>query len=108
MESKTITFELPSNVDIKNVNLPKNYTLFINELKRFAFGDDDDDGSGIYRAGNYYHGMTPDEYDRFISDMWIGIVLTIIMVFIVFALCFWYTYHKFQQWKISCRCFFVK
>lgn len=124
-----ISFEISSDFEVKTFKLPQNYTLFVNELRKLAFGNDagmDDANSDIGNSGgggggnndnnnnnnnNYYHhhynnhGMTDAEYARFVSDMWIGIVLTMLMVLIVFALCFWYMYHKFQQWKRSCKCF---
>lgn len=94
---------------VETIRLPRNYTLFVNELKRFTFGGED---VGVTEQGGVdsvnvmphnRHGMTDAEYERFVSDMWIGIVLTMLMVIIVFALCFWYMYHKFQQWKRSCK-----
>lgn len=95
-------------IAVEAIRLPRNYTLFMNELKRFTSFGAAADGSGGDHGGmmmpHNRHGMTDAEYDRFVSDMWIGIVLTMLMVFIVFALCFWYMYHKFQQWKRSCKC----
>ncbi|XP_037033959.1 uncharacterized protein LOC119072774 [Bradysia coprophila] len=87
METK-IEYEISTDLDLEN--LPSNYTLFVHELQRIAFGRE---------KSNYQHGMSPDEYERFVNDMWIGIVLTMLMVIIVFSLCTWYMYHKFQQWK---------
>lgn len=72
----------------------RNYTLFVHELERIAFGKEN---------SNFQHGMLPHEYDRFVNDMWIGIILTILMVFIVFTLCSWYMYHKLKQWKRHCK-----
>lgn len=95
-EEPKIIFDIPSDIDVKQLHLPRNYTLFVHELKRFAFGADTS-------SHHLAHGMSDEEYNRFVSDMWIGIVLTLLMVFIVFALCFWYMYHKFQQWKRSCK-----
>lgn len=102
MDESKIIFDIPSDLDVKELQLPKNYTLFVHELKRFAFG-----GTSDTPTHHHTHGMTDEEYNRFVSDMWIGIVLTLLMVFIVFALCFWYMYHKFQQWKRSCKFFFL-
>ncbi|RZF33951.1 hypothetical protein LSTR_LSTR010434 [Laodelphax striatellus] len=41
------------------------------------------------------------EYDRFISDVWIGVVLTLMVLSCVGCLCSCFLYHKFQQWKRS-------
>lgn len=90
-------------IAVETIRLPQNYSLFVKELKRFTFGSDAGGGDSTISPGYNRHGMTDAEYDRFVSDMWIGIVLTMLMVFIVFALCFWYMYHKFQQWKRSCK-----
>lgn len=96
------------DIAVETIRLPRNYTLFMNELKRLtSFGSSGDNSGGSSDHGGMplhnRHGMTDAEYDRFVSDMWIGIVLTMLMVCIVFALCFWYMYHKFQQWKRSCK-----
>lgn len=105
-EEQRISFEIPSEFGVET----KNYTLFVNEIRRFAFSNEPDNYSVTNGHNNnnnnnnhHNHGMSDEEYARFVSDMWIGIVLTMLMVFIVFALCFWYMYHKFQQWKQSCK-----
>ncbi|XP_075214751.1 protein commissureless 2 homolog isoform X2 [Lycorma delicatula] len=41
------------------------------------------------------------DYDRFISDVWIGVVLTLMVLSCVGCLCSCLLYHKFQQWKRS-------
>lgn len=107
-EEQRISFEIPSEFGVETIKLTKNYTLFVNEIRRFAFGNEPNTNStatnGYINSNNHHnHGMSDEEYARFVSDMWIGIVLTMLMVFIVFALCFWYMYHKFQQWKQSCK-----
>lgn len=105
-EEQRISFEIPSEFDVETIKLTKNYTLFVNEIRRFAFGTEpnSDVTNAHFNNNNHHnHGMSDEEYARFVSDMWIGIVLTMLMVFIVFALCFWYMYHKFQQWKQSCK-----
>ena len=107
MVEETITIELPtSGVDIKTINLPRNYTLFIDELKRIALGGSRADNSPVL-SHIINHGMTQDEYDRFVNDMWIGIILTLLMLFIVFSLCFWYMFHKFQHWRANCKFFIL-
>lgn len=90
METK-IEYEISTDLDI---NATRNYTLFVHELERIAFGRENP---------NFKHGMSSAEYERFVNDMWIGIILTMLMVLIVFSLCVWYMYHKFQQWKRHCK-----
>lgn len=105
-EVQRISFEIPSEFGVETIKLTKNYTLFVNEIRRYAFGSQPDNYNvtNDHNNNNHHnHGMSDEEYARFVSDMWIGIVLTMLMVFIVFALCFWYMYHKFQQWKQSCK-----
>lgn len=102
--------EIVAVEDVETIRIPHNYTLFVEELKRLTFGGDkvannnNNNNNGLLSALHNRHGMSDDEYDRFVSDMWIGIVLTMLMVMIVFALCFWFMYHKFQQWKRTCKC----
>lgn len=128
VDQPKISFEISSDFEVKTFQLPQNYTLFMNELRKLAFGNEADGGetssSDVFinqhqphnnnnanqnnnnpnmNFHHYNHGMSDAEYARFVSDMWIGIVLTMLMVLIVFALCFWYMYHKFQQWKRSCK-----
>lgn len=83
-----------------SVQLPRNLTLIFNELQRFSFRSED--SLQPYKT----RGMTDEEYSRFVSDMWIGIVLSMLVVFIVLALCLWFLFHKFQQWKRQCKCVF--
>lgn len=89
METK-IEYEILTDLDLKTISTQRNITLFVHELER-AFGKE--------KSSNFHHGMSTAEYERFVNDMWIGIILTMLMVLIVFSLCTWYMYHKFRQWK---------
>ncbi|EDV98677.1 uncharacterized protein LOC6570862 isoform X1 [Drosophila grimshawi] len=52
-------------------------------------------GSRIY-TGN-------DDDFHVVSDIWIGVILTLLIVFVIFFICACFLYHKFQQWKNSYR-----
>lgn len=41
------------------------------------------------------------EYDKFMNEIWIGIVLTLIVISLVFCICSCFLYHQFRQWKSS-------
>ncbi|XP_072388984.1 protein commissureless 2 homolog [Diabrotica undecimpunctata] len=42
----------------------------------------------------------PDpEYEQFLADVWVGIVLTLMVLSCVCFMCSCLIYHKFQQWK---------
>ncbi|XP_075159657.1 comm3 isoform X1 [Haematobia irritans] len=59
------------------------------------------------RAGpphiTYAHGLDEAEYSRVVSDIWIGVILTLLIVSVIFFICVCFLYHKFQQWKNSYR-----
>lgn len=40
-----------------------------------------------------------DDYDRIFTDLWVGVVLTLMVLSCVGCLCSCFLYHKFQQWK---------
>lgn len=47
-------------------------------------------------------GNTNDkEYEQFLADVWVGIVLTLMVLSCVCCMCSCLLYHKFQQWKRS-------
>ncbi|XP_053954920.1 protein commissureless 2 [Anastrepha ludens] len=39
------------------------------------------------------------EYDKFMNEVWIGIVLTLILISMVFCICSCFLYHQFRTWK---------
>lgn len=53
------------------------------------------------------------EYEQFLTDVWVGVVLTLMVLSCVCCMCSCLLYHKFQQWKrhgespeIPSRCLF--
>ncbi|EAT41069.1 AAEL007250-PA [Aedes aegypti] len=40
-------------------------------------------------------------YERFIGDVWVGIVLTLMILSSIFCMCSCFLYHKFRQWQRS-------
>lgn len=91
-ESK-ITFEIPTNLDL-NI-LTNNYTLLFSEMDSLATLAEKKTsvGGGLV--------MGDDEYNRFIGDVWVGIILTLMIISSVFCMCACFLYHKFRQWKRS-------
>ncbi|XP_046467003.1 uncharacterized protein [Neodiprion pinetum] len=43
--------------------------------------------------------MSETEYEQFLADVWIGVVLTLMVLSCVCCMCSCLLYHKFQQWK---------
>lgn len=39
------------------------------------------------------------DYEQFLADVWVGIVLTLMVLSCVCFMCTCLIYHKFQQWK---------
>ncbi|XP_034483505.1 uncharacterized protein LOC117788753 isoform X1 [Drosophila innubila] len=44
-----------------------------------------------------------EDFAHVVSDIWIGVILTLLIVFVIFFICACFLYHKFQQWKNSYR-----
>lgn len=44
------------------------------------------------------------EYEQFLADIWVGIVLTLMVLSCVCFMCTCLIYHKFQQWKSRGEC----
>ncbi|XP_014093750.1 protein commissureless 2 homolog [Bactrocera oleae] len=111
--------------------LPQNYSVLINKLERLALGLDSalgnlsldrkeievavggskeflDPFSGPTAGGHlqparstYNHHET--EIPLVVSDIWIGVILTLLIVSVIFFICSCFLYHKFQEWKNSYR-----
>lgn len=43
------------------------------------------------------------EYDQFMNEVWIGIVLILILISMVFCFCSCFLYHQFRVWKRNCK-----
>ncbi|XP_039967084.1 protein commissureless 2 [Bactrocera tryoni] len=43
------------------------------------------------------------EYDKFMNEVWIGIVLTLVLTSMVFCVCSCFLYHQFRTWKRNYR-----
>lgn len=41
------------------------------------------------------------EYNRFMGDVWVGVVLTLMIVTSIFCMCACFLYHKFRLWKAN-------
>lgn len=104
-ESK-ITFEIPTNLDFQTLAMSNNYTVLLTGVGEMdlssTLGDTSTSISGT-RGGLARDGLlTGDaEYDRFIGDVWVGILLTLMIVSSIFCMCACFLYHKFLQWKTS-------
>jgi hypothetical protein len=41
----------------------------------------------------------PTDYDRFMADVWVGVVLTLMVFSCLCCMCSCMLYHRFQEWK---------
>lgn len=41
------------------------------------------------------------QYEQLLADVWVGVVLTLLLLSCVCCMCSCLLYHKFQQWKRS-------
>ncbi|XP_065361360.1 uncharacterized protein comm3 [Calliphora vicina] len=133
MSDLTILSNQSSTTDrfeLQNFDLIQNYSVLINKLEQLALGVDAtlDNiavdhkaveltlGNGDLLAGDpitasragpphvtLAHGLEEVEYSRVVSDIWIGVILTLLIVSVIFFICACFLYHKFQQWKNSYR-----
>lgn len=69
-----------------------NFTVLVTEV---------DDVAVVPDTGTKYR---EEEYERFLADVWVGIVLTLMVLSCVCCICSCLLYHKFQQWKRSGKC----
>lgn len=72
-----------------NPSLPHNITVFVTEVDEVAVIP----GTGVRSRD--------EEYDQFLADVWVGVVLTLMVLSCVCCVCSCLLYHKFQQWKRS-------
>uniref|UniRef100_A0A182MXT9 Uncharacterized protein n=1 Tax=Anopheles dirus TaxID=7168 RepID=A0A182MXT9_9DIPT len=67
----------------------------LNSLQSFA--NRGRDGLGVGGVGTEQ--MLDPTYERFIGDVWVGIVLTLMILSSIFCMCSCFLYHKFRQWQ---------
>lgn len=110
-ESK-ITFEIPTNLDFDTLIQSNNYTLLLNKvqtsdnLKELSNSDlikslIGELNSEMNKDYGHPQSFSDPNYERFIGDVWVGIVLTLMILSTIFCMCSCYLYHKFRQWKNS-------
>lgn len=78
-----ITLTLPFGMELETLDLGRNLSALY--------------GEGV-QAGET---ADPVAYEQFLADVWIGIVLTLMVLSCVCCMCSCLLYHKFQQWKRS-------
>lgn len=91
MEKELIRF-LPKMEEIEALGLHNNCTSLI---------------SSTVDVEEVFAKETQSEYEQFLADVWVGIILTLIVLSCVCCMCSCLLYHKFQQWKRSSTyCYF--
>jgi uncharacterized Fe-S cluster-containing radical SAM superfamily protein len=70
-----------------------NFTLLVTEM---------DDVAVVPDTGAKYREQ--EEYERFLADVWVGVVLTLLVLSCVCCVCSCLLYHRFQLWKRSGEC----
>lgn len=77
----------------------------LNSLQSFASRSSSvSAGSGIGGGallGDGSEQLLDPTYERFIGDVWVGIVLTLMILSSIFCMCSCFLYHKFRQWQRS-------
>ena len=72
-----------------NPSITPNLTVFVTEVDEVEMVPD-----GAARGRD-------EEYEQFLADVWVGVVLTLMVLSCVCCVCSCLLYHKFQQWKRS-------
>lgn len=77
----------------------------LNSLQTFASrssggGSIGGSGGGVLGVDGSEQLLDPT-YERFIGDVWVGIVLTLMILSSIFCMCSCFLYHKFRQWQRS-------
>lgn len=106
---------------LQSLDLPQNYSALLNKLEKLALDLDvnlenitlakkeveisisGNSGDLVNETPHISVAGTEVEYSRYISDIWIGVILTLLIVSIIFFICSCFLYHKFQQWKNTCE-----
>uniref|UniRef100_A0A8D8GGC0 Protein commissureless n=2 Tax=Culex pipiens TaxID=7175 RepID=A0A8D8GGC0_CULPI len=74
----------------------------LNSLQSFASRSSSGSvGSGGVLLGDGSEQLLDPTYERFIGDVWVGIVLTLMILSSIFCMCSCFLYHKFRQWQRS-------
>ncbi|KAL5291091.1 hypothetical protein ACFFRR_010479 [Megaselia abdita] len=101
---------------LQTLEIPQNYSALLTKLEKLAIDLDvnlenitlakkeveisiNTADSGVTIADHVPVTAADGEYSRYISDIWIGVILTLLIVSIIFFICSCFLYHKFQQWK---------
>lgn len=89
------------------VNVDYNATMadfnLLNSLQSFA-SRSSSTGAGVGAGvilGDGSEQLLDPTYERFIGDVWVGIVLTLMILSSIFCMCSCFLYHKFRQWQRS-------
>lgn len=78
----------------------------LNSLQSFASrsssaGVGSGSGASGVLLGDGSEQLLDPTYERFIGDVWVGIVLTLMILSSIFCMCSCFLYHKFRQWQRS-------
>uniref|UniRef100_A0A182JKV6 Uncharacterized protein n=1 Tax=Anopheles atroparvus TaxID=41427 RepID=A0A182JKV6_ANOAO len=87
--SSSATSSLFGGIDYSNGS--SDYSL-LNSLQSFANRGRDGGMAGSDQ-------LLDPTYERFIGDVWVGIVLTLMILSSIFCMCSCFLYHKFRQWQ---------
>lgn len=91
-----ITFEIPSRIQLEAFGQLDNYTVLVTETQGAMDGTP---ATGTPSA------QEAEQYEQLLADVWVGVVLTLMVLSCVCCMCSCLLYHKFQQWKRSGECY---
>lgn len=73
----------------------------LSSLQTFASRSSSSVGIGGGLGDGSEQQLLDPTYERFIGDVWVGIVLTLMILSSIFCMCSCFLYHKFRQWQRS-------
>lgn len=72
----------------------------VEETETFIYTINNTEESLISSIDPYYD-------DHYIADVWVGVILTLLVLSCIGCVCSCLLYYKFQEWKRSCKYIFT-
>lgn len=109
-----ITFEIPNHLDLERLSMNNNFTVLLTEFSNIpgsSGGSSDFSDVNLNSKHNYmesyHHVLSGDDYDKYMGDIWLGILLMLMIGCSIFCMCTCFLYNKYRQWKMNGELFLL-